>query len=90
MSALVVFGLFFKPFTFNHWLQQEVHPHLKFDDYPFQYWPEFAANPKLQRYAGQVVWINIVTPVIITVVVAILYFFFSEKIGSPCNLMEVC
>ncbi len=75
----LLYWAFFKPFTFNHWLQQEVHPYLELNRNPFVYRREFAYNQPLQRYADQVLWLTLVTPWFIMLMMGGVYTLSSDE-----------
>ena len=74
----ILYWTFFKPYTCRKFLQ-EIHPNLDITTNPFSERASFADNPRLKRYADQTAWINMLTPFVIAILVAIPYSLYAEE-----------
>ncbi|MEM9926981.1 MAG: AAA family ATPase, partial [Cyanobacteria bacterium P01_D01_bin.50] len=59
----ILYWAYLKPYTFANWLR-DIHPQLKPTDNPFKMRSEFINNPRLHRYAQQVLWITAIVPLL--------------------------
>jgi hypothetical protein len=80
----LLYWTYFKPYTFKYWLQ-DIHPDLRPRDNPFSKKAEFDNNPRLHRYAGQIWWINIVVPIVVTLLFISFNFLTKNQLIYKLN-----
>jgi hypothetical protein len=68
----LLYWTYFKPYTFARWLR-DIHPALKIDTNPFKMQAEFHTNPRLHRYARQVLWLSAVVAMLAVLLVSPVY-----------------
>jgi hypothetical protein len=76
---------YFKPYTFARWLR-DIHPELRPTDNPFAKRAEFLTNPRLLRYAEQVLWLTTVVPLMVVLLVGL----YTVVSGKPFNWFRSC
>ncbi|NEP63285.1 MAG: ATP-binding protein [Symploca sp. SIO2G7] len=76
-SGQLLYWIYFKPFTLRQKLQG-IHPDLGLNTSLFTLKAEFPPNPALKRYADQVYWLTVVTPIIITIFITPLISIFND------------
>ncbi|MGD1912985.1 MAG: ATP-binding protein [Rivularia sp. (in: cyanobacteria)] len=67
----ILYWAYLKPYTFANWLR-DIHPQLKPTDNPFKMRSEFINNPRLHRYAQQVLWITAIVPLLAIIPVGLI------------------
>ncbi len=70
---------YFKPFTLAQKLK-EIDPDLPVNSNPCTFDSKFLENPKMKRYADRIYWLTVVSPIVGTLVAALIYSFFSKSV----------
>ena len=76
--AHLLYWIYFQPYTLKKWLQQ-IDPDLQPNDNPYLELKKNPHNRGLQRYAGQVFWLTIITPQLAVFIVGVIYFVTTKE-----------